>query len=125
MSGDRIRLDVLRDRRFPVHGIADRLLPFLRVLVEQFQPEQVVLFGSYASGRPGEDSDVDLLVVKPIKESRLKDKLAIRRAWWPLLRAGHKMSFDLLLVDPAENRRRAESAGSFHRDILEQGLRLV
>ncbi|MEI8167305.1 MAG: nucleotidyltransferase domain-containing protein, partial [Chloroflexales bacterium] len=27
-----------------------------------FQPERIILFGSYAYGRPGADSDVDLLV---------------------------------------------------------------
>jgi len=39
---------VLRDPRYPVHQIADQLLPYLRVLVEQFHPQQVILFGSYA-----------------------------------------------------------------------------
>ena len=47
-----IREDTLRDPRYPVHRIADRLLPYLRVLVEQFKPEQVILFGSYAYGNP-------------------------------------------------------------------------
>ena len=57
-----IREDVLRDARYPVHQIAERLLPYLRVLVEQFHPQQVILFGSYAYGAPNEHSDVDLLV---------------------------------------------------------------
>lgn len=30
-----------------------------------FQPRRIILFGSYAYGRPTEDSDVDLLVVMP------------------------------------------------------------
>ena len=54
-----IREDALRDPRYPVHRIADRLLPYLQVLVEQFQPQQVILFGSYAYGNPDENSDVD------------------------------------------------------------------
>ena len=41
-----IREDVLRDPRYPVHQIADQLLPYLSVLVEQFHPQQVILFGS-------------------------------------------------------------------------------
>lgn len=32
-------------------------------LVETFQPEQVILFGSYAWGSPTPDSDVDLMVI--------------------------------------------------------------
>jgi len=34
-----------------------------RQIAERFQPERVILFGSYAYGQPGSESDVDLLVV--------------------------------------------------------------
>src|SRR5512138_514415 len=34
-----------------------------RKIVENFDPEQVILFGSYAYGKPTIDSDVDVLVV--------------------------------------------------------------
>ena len=36
-----------------------------RRLVAEFQPEQVILFGSHAWGTPHQDSDVDLLVIVP------------------------------------------------------------
>ena len=32
-------------------------------LVEFYQPERVILFGSYASGKAHVDSDVDILVI--------------------------------------------------------------
>ena len=35
----------------------------VRQIVEQFDPERVILFDSYACGRPRPESDVDLLVV--------------------------------------------------------------
>ena len=47
-----IREDVLRDPRYPVRRIADQLVPYLKVIVEQFHPEQVILFGSYSVGFP-------------------------------------------------------------------------
>ncbi len=34
-------------------------------IVQRFQPRKIILFGSYASGTPAADSDVDLLVVMP------------------------------------------------------------
>ena len=34
-----------------------------QLIVERFNPEQVILFGSHARGEVGEHSDVDLLVV--------------------------------------------------------------
>ncbi|MFZ4599247.1 MAG: nucleotidyltransferase domain-containing protein [Terrimicrobiaceae bacterium] len=120
-----IREEVLRDPRSPLHSIADRLLPYLRVLVDQFQPEKVLVFGSFAYGTPGEHSDVDLLVVMPIRQSRLKDKVAIRAAWWPLLRQGSPLSFDLMLAAPEESAILARDAKSFHSEILRKGVRVI
>jgi predicted nucleotidyltransferase len=120
-----IREDVLRDPRYPVHKIADRLLPYLRVLVERFHPQEVILFGSYAYGEPDVDSDVDLLIVKPINRSRLQDKLSIRSAWWPLLISSSPLSFDLLLADPEEHAQRRQRGSAYYKEITERGLRLA
>jgi hypothetical protein len=125
VTGPQIREDVIRDRRYPVHQIADQLLPYLHVLVDQFHPEQVILFGSYAYGQPTRDSDVDLLVVKPIREGRVKDKVAIRRAWWPLLIGSSPLSFDLLLATPEEFHSPCESRNSYQAEIQRRGLRLA
>src|SRR5579862_3503113 len=76
----RIRDDVLRDPRYPVHRIADKLRPYLRVLVEQFHPDQIILFGSYACGQPDEHSDVDLLIVKTLRQSPVRESVEILKA---------------------------------------------
>ncbi len=120
-----IREDVLRDPRYPAHRIATRLLPYLRVLVEQFRPQQIILFGSYAYGQPGESSDVDLLVVKELEESVLKDKVRIRRAWWKMPRQEPLLPFDLMLVSPQRHLERLENPGGFYDEIVRKGLKLV
>src|SRR5438477_3465207 len=38
---------------------------FAREVAERFQPEKIILFGSYAYGQPHADSDVDILVIMP------------------------------------------------------------
>src|SRR6516162_10835767 len=38
---------------------------YARAIAERFDPDKIILFGSYAYGTPHEDSDVDLLVVMP------------------------------------------------------------
>src|ERR1051326_4716675 len=38
---------------------------FAREIAERFQPEKIILFGSYAYGQPHAESDVDLLVIMP------------------------------------------------------------
>ena len=43
-----------------IQALADRI-------VQEFHPERIILFGSYAGGTPNPDSDVDLLVVLPFE----------------------------------------------------------
>ncbi len=35
----------------------------LHLIVEKYKPEKIILFGSYATGNPNPDSDVDLLFI--------------------------------------------------------------
>ena len=69
----------------------------VRKIVEKFDPVQVILFGSYARGTAGPDSDVDLLVVMPVKGSRDEKCVEIRMA----LR-GMGLPKDIVLVTPEE-----------------------
>jgi uncharacterized protein len=79
---------LLRDTRYPVSQIADDLLPYLNVLVTQFAPLQVILFGSYAYGNPRADSDVDLLVIKEMREAPVFEASKIRHASRPIRLSG-------------------------------------
>ena len=38
---------------------------FAQDVVQRFQPDKIILFGSHAYGIPHADSDVDILVVMP------------------------------------------------------------
>lgn len=120
-----IREDALRDPRYPAHKIADKLLPYLRVLVEQFHPQQVILFGSYASGQPDEHSDVDLLVVKDKHASGVREAMEIMKAWRPIRWQGGSLPFELLIETPINHEHRAKQPGSFYAEVVRSGLRLV
>ena len=120
-----IREDVLRDSRYPVHKIADQLLPYLQVLVEQFHPEQVILFGSYAYGEPNQDSDVDLLVVKPMESSGVDQSRNILKAWRSVRWHGNRLAIELLVVSPQRHAERLHQNGGFYTTIVNHGLRLA
>ena len=52
--------------------ISDTLLDEMtQKLVREFQPEQVILFGSHAWGTPDKSSDIDLMVI--VEQSELSD----------------------------------------------------
>ena len=46
-------------------------------IAREFQPERIILFGSYAYGKPRPDSDVDLLVVLPFDGKGFRKSLEI------------------------------------------------
>ena len=53
---------------------------YARAIAEEFHPDKIILFGSYAYGTPHEDSDVDLLVVMPAK-NEIRQSNRIRQAF--------------------------------------------
>jgi hypothetical protein len=120
-----IREELLRDPRYPIHRIADRFLPYLRVLVEQFHPQRVILFGSYAYGQPDRDSDIDLLIIKDVESSALQEKINIRKAWRKMPRREPLLPFDLILVSPQRHQERLARAAGFYDEIVRKGLVLV
>jgi len=49
-------------------------------IVKQFDPDRIILFGSHARSEAGPDSDVDLLVVMPVKGSKRERQFEVRNA---------------------------------------------
>jgi predicted nucleotidyltransferase len=110
----------LRDARYPVHRIANQLEPYLRVIVEKFHPERIILFGSQAYGNPTEHSDVDLLVVRKDITSERQSNLDIRQAFWEV--QGSRPSFTILSKTPETIQDRLARHSAFYEDIVTKGL---
>ena len=43
---------------------ADKISEIISKIANGYKPEKIILFGSYATGNPTEDSDLDLFVIK-------------------------------------------------------------
>ena len=87
---------------------------FARQVAELFQPDKIILFGSYAYGQPHEDSDVDILVIMPARnqlDQAFKIRLAIPAAF----------PMDLLVCTPKEMKWRLEEGESFLTEITSKG----
>lgn len=69
----------------------------VQTIVTLLEVEKVILFGSYASGHPGSDSDIDLLVVLPEGPSKLEAYLKIRKAL-----KGFEVPLDILVLTSEE-----------------------
>lgn len=92
-----------------------RILQFAQAVAREFQPERIVLFGSYAYGTPTEDSDVDLLVVMPHEGHPAYQAAAIE------LRVPPGFPLDLMVRSPERIREGLATGDGFVRDILERG----
>ena len=88
----------------------------VRRIVERFHPEQVILFGSYARGQAGPNSDVDLLVVMPVSGSKRKASIEI-----DLILAGSGLPKDIIVMTPEEVARTKDIVGTIVYPALREG----
>lgn len=88
---------------------------FSQQIVKKFQPERIILFGSYAYGQPTEDSDVDLLVILPFEEISVQKAIAIRR------QVKSSFPLDLIARTSQQIQQRLDMGDFFIKDILEKG----
>jgi predicted nucleotidyltransferase len=87
---------------------------YVRQIAERFQPEKIILFGSYDYGTPHADSDVDLLIVMEAA-NEINQAVRIRRA------VDAPFPLDLLVRTPARLERRLKDGNWFLREIVEKG----
>ena len=86
-------------------------------LVTNLNPEQIILFGSYAYGEPTEDSDIDLLVIVAHSD---EPRYRRSRQAYRVLR-GIGISKDILVMTRAEVERKANVPSSLINQVLSQG----
>lgn len=89
---------------------------FSDAVARQFRPSKIMLFGSYASGKPTEDSDVDLLVIMPRTRDR-GERMSVR-----ILHAiPRDFPLDLLVRTPADVAKRLRWKDPFISEVVEKG----
>lgn len=84
-------------------------------IVKEYNPEKIILFGSYAWGTPAADSDVDLFIVKETENTRDMAR-KINRFIFP-----REFAMDLIVYTPEQVERRKKMRDFFLEDILTKG----
>ncbi len=97
-------------------SVRQKIDKMVRRIVERFDPDRVILFGSYARGTAGPDSDVDLLVVMPVRGSKREQQLAIRRALHEF-----RIPKDIIVTTPEDFAWRKEIPGTIERPAAKEG----
>jgi len=91
---------------------------FIAALVEQFQPRQVIWFGSRARGEGDGWSDFDVLVVM----DKCEEPLGVAGRMYSALSPG--FAVDIIVRDWTETMERIESGDWFLNDAYAEGKRL-
>jgi len=87
-------------------------------LVDTYRPEKIILFGSYAYGKPNADSDLDLLIIKKSSERFIDRWVNVRRIVSDPKRS---ISFEPIVLTPDEVKERLAIGDQFIKEIITRG----
>lgn len=97
----------------------DQIKPQIIERLKSFDPEKIILFGSYAYGKPTKDSDIDIMIIKKEPEEHIEAKALIKLKD---LMKKYKVGFDVLCTTPEYLSKREDP---FYKvDILQKGIKL-
>lgn len=86
-----------------------------RTIVREYKPEKIILFGSFAYGKPRASSDIDMLIVKKTKKrriDRIKDVLYM---------IDNNFPFEPIVYTPGEINDRLTLGDFFLQTIMQKG----
>src|SRR5271169_6530832 len=108
-------VEYIQPYRYPSPNIPlTAIRRFARRIAERFQPEKIILFGSYAYGTPHVESDVDLLVIMPAaNEINMSIRIAVAFE--------RPFALDLIVRTPKHLERGLKEGDWFLREVIGKG----
>jgi uncharacterized protein len=100
------------------HDVETMLDEIVTILAQDYEPEQIILFGSYAYGRPDKASDIDLLIVKQDGDTPYQRAVRVRRM---LRNPQRRIPIELLVLTPQEVHERLAIGDQFFQEIYSRG----
>lgn len=97
----------------------DKISEIVKKIATGYNPDKIILFGSYASGNPNDDSDLDLFVIKDTDLPRPQRTVQVRKMLY-----GSMVPIDLIVYTPKEIDESKENRFSFVYEVLNTGKTL-
>lgn len=107
-----MKLFTVEERQNELKKELDRII---NIIVREYCPDKIILFGSLAEDKVHEWSDIDLLIIKDTPERPVDRCLALSRMIQP------KVGVDLLIYTPDEYNSLLREKYSFLLNILDRG----
>ena len=106
-------------KKAKIKGIVKEIAELVK---KEFNVKELILFGSFASGKPSKNSDLDILAIidtnlKPYKQSALIRMYLDKKL-------GTKIPMDLIVRTPQQIEERLALGDFFIKNILTKGIYL-
>ena len=88
---------------------------------DRYKPEKIILFGSRVWGKPDDDSDLDVLIIKDSEEREVERIREVSRLVHRFQQRPYSLPLDILVKTPEEIRERLAIGDDFIRDIVTRG----
>ncbi len=104
----------------PEKNIKRILLNIVDKIRDNYHPEKIILFGSHAYGKPTEDSDIDIVIIKKEKHysSPIDRSVEIRRI---VSEENRLCAITPIVYTPEELEYRLSIGDDFVAEVLEKG----
>lgn len=94
------------------------LSKLLTKLIVGYAPQQIILFGSFAYGKPGQHSDLDLLIVKETDKPPFQRRVEVGR----IVQDQSRLTpIQPLVITPQELKEQLQKGNPFLIEILQKG----
>lgn len=91
----------------------------IKVLVQKYNPEKIILFGSYAYGIFSKDSDIDLLIIKDTENKNRIDRfIEVKRI---IYNPKFKIPISPIILTEDELQQRLSIGDDFIKEINTKG----
>jgi len=100
--------------------IKTKLVEIVDKIKTEYRPEKIILFGSYAYGKPERSSDIDLFIVKETGKRRIDRFCEVRK----IIRDIKGVSVQPVVFTRGEIKKRIEIGDDFVKEILAHGQTL-
>jgi len=87
-------------------------------LNRSYQPDKIILYGSYAYGTPDSDSDIDLLIIKDTDKRSVDRFVEVKQI---IYQPGRSVPVSPLVYTPKELEERLKMGDDFVAEILTRG----
>lgn len=98
--------------------ISSELEAVIEKIKKKIPVKKIILFGSYAYGKPGKNSDIDLCVITDDRRRKIEILWDIQEAIYKT----SKHSIDIVVSKPDEFIDRSDSVASIEKTIADKGL---